>query len=405
MARYATYAPEFIIRLAGDPLPPALRASVVSVSYEDGLQGADRVDITVANPALRWLDHPLLAVDTQFSLSIGYAPDPLEEVFVGEITGVEPSFPSSGMPTIRITAQDLLNRLTHGTKDRGFRVSIPSIGNFPLPDVAVASLVAATDLLIPEPDPIGGALSALMTLATFIQTPEAAQASVRHQENQTDFDFLTTLARENGWEVFIDHTQSPKGRILKFQFLFQQYTPSLTLAWGSSLMEFTPRLTTVGDLFGVSARVWVESLQTEFVIVVSWNYDKAQFDLTVYPSLIGDIDKFLGPAAAGKVQSVKPTSYATAARAILSELLPRLNNRLTGSGSTIGDPRIKAGKVVRLDGLGDQFSGLYRVTSATHNIDAGGYRTNFQLRKEVWFGSVPLPKAGRVVRLQGEFSA
>jgi hypothetical protein len=45
------------------------------------------------------------------------------------------------------------------------------------------------------------------------------------------------------------------------------------------------------------------------------------------------------------------------------------------------------------------------VTSATHNIDAGGYRTSFQLRKEVWFGSVPLPKAGRVVRLQGEFSA
>jgi hypothetical protein len=244
-----------------------------------------------------------------------------------------------------------------------------------------------------------------MTLATFIQTPEAAQASVRHQENQTDFDFLTTLARENGWEVFIDHTQSPKGRILKFQFFFQQYTPSLTLAWGSSLMDFTPRLTTVGDLFGVSARVWVESLQTEFVIVVSWNYDKAQFDLTVYPSLIGDIDKFLGPAAAGKVQSVQPTDYATAARAILSELLPRLNNRLTGSGSTVGDPRIKAGRVIRLDGLGDQFSGLYRVTSATHNIDAGGYRTNFQVRKEVWFGSVPLPKAGRVVRLQGEFSA
>jgi hypothetical protein len=170
-------------------------------------------------------------------------------------------------------------------------------------------------------------------------------------------------------------------------------------------MEFTPRLTTVGDLFGVSARVWVESLQTEFVIVVSWNYDKAQFDLTVYPSLIGDIDSILGPGAAGKVKSIKPTSYGTAARAILSELLPRLNNRLTGSGSTIGDPRIKAGRVIRLDGLGDQFSGLYRVTSATHNFDAGGYRTSFQLRKEVWFGSVPLPKAGRIVRLQGEFSA
>lgn len=405
MARYATYAPEFLIRLGGEPLPIALRAAVSSVSYEDGLQGADRVDITLANPSLRWLDHPQLSVDTPFSLSIGYAPDPLEEVFVGEITGVEPTFPSSGMPTIRITAQDFLNRMTRGTKDRGFRVNIPSVGNFPLPDVAVASLVAAADLLIPEPDPVGGALSVLMTLATFLQSPGAAQTSVRYQENQTDFDFLSALARENGWEVFIDHTQEPKGRILKFQFLIQQYTPSLTLKWGASLMEFTPRLTTVGDLFAVAARVWVDSLQTEFVILVSWDYDKAQFNLTVYPSLIGEIDDILGPAAAGKVLSIKPTGYRTAARAILSELLPRLNNRLTGSGSCIGDPRVKAGRVIRLDGLGDQFSGLYRITSATHTFDTGGYRTSFQLRKEVWFGSIPLPKAGRVVRVQGEFSA
>ena len=73
-------------------------------------------------------------------------------------------------------------------------------------------------------------------------------------------------------------------------------------------------------------------------------------------------------------------------------MLPRLNNRLTGSGSTIGDPRIKASRVINLDGLGDQFSGLYRITSATHTFDSGGYRTSFQARKEVWFGSIPMPK-------------
>src|SRR5689334_11318345 len=150
MATYATYAPEFVINLNGQPLPVALKGSISSITYEDGMQGADRVEVTFANPSLRWLDHPLLTVDTPFSLSIGYAPDPLEEVFVGEITGVEPTFPSGGMPTIRITAQDFLNRLTKGTKDRAFRVSIPSIGNFPLPDVVVASIVSATNLLVPE---------------------------------------------------------------------------------------------------------------------------------------------------------------------------------------------------------------------------------------------------------------
>jgi phage protein D len=404
MPLYPTYVPEFRIKLDGQPLPTALKAAISSVTYEDGMKGADRVEVTVANPSLRWLDHPLLSVDTPFSLSIGYAPDPLEEVFVGEITGVEPTFPSGGMPTIRITAQDFLNRLTHGTKDRAFKVSIPSVGNFPLPDAAVVSIVSAVDLLIPEPDPIGGALSMLLTLATFQTFPEFMEKSVRRQEDQTDFDFLSKIAQENGWEVFIDHTQSPKGRVLKFQFLIQQYTPSVTLKWGSSLMEFTPRLTTIGDLFGVSDRVWVDSLQMEFVIMVSWDYDRACFNLAIYPSL-GEVEAILPAAAKGKVKSKKSTGYAVAARNILSELLPRLNNRLTGSGACIGDPRIKASRVIRLDGLGDQFSGLYRITSATHTFDASGYRTNFQVRKEVWFGSIPLPKAGRIVKLQGEFSA
>jgi len=404
MPQYATYAPEFVIRLNGQQLPMGLKGSISSVTYEDGMKGSDRVEVTFANPSLQWLDHPLLSVDTPFSLSIGYAPDPLEEVFVGEITGVEPTFPSGGMPTIRVSAQDFLNRLTHGTKERAFCLKIPSFGNINLPDPIVASLVSATNLLIPESDPVGGALSALLTLATFLKFPPI-DTPVRRQEKETDFDFLTRIATENGFEMFIDHTSNPKGRVLKFQFLISEFTPSLTLKWGSSLTEFTPRLTTVGDVFGVSVQVWVESLQTEFVILVSWDYDRASLNLAIYPKLEGNLDDILIPEAENKVLSIDTTSYVTAARDMLREFLPRLNNRLTGSGSCIGNPRIKASRVIRLDGLGDQFSGLYRITSATHTFDASGYRTNFQVRKEVWFGSIPLPKAGRVVRLQGEFAA
>lgn len=403
MATYATYAPEFVVRLNGQQLPMAMKGAISSVTYEDGMSGADRVEMTLANPALQFLDHPLLSVDTPFSLSMGYAPDPLEEVFVGEITGVEPSFPSSGMPTLKVVAHDYLNRLTHGTKDRSFRLSIPSVGNIALPDPVVAALVSGTNLLIPSSDPVGGALAILMTLATFLKFPPS-DADTRKQEKESDFDFLTKIAKENGYEMFIDHTQSPKGRILKFKFLISEFTPSLTLKWGASLKDFTPRLTTIGDVFGVSVRVWVDALQTEFVIVASWDYDRASINLSIYPSLVGAVEDVLGDEAKGKVLSVSSTSYITAPRAILTELLPRLNNRLTGSGSCIGDPRIKASRVIRLDGLGDQFSGLYRITSATHSFDGSGYRTTFQVRKEVWFGSIPLPKAGRVVRLQGEFS-
>jgi hypothetical protein len=391
----------FTIQINGSNLPAAMRGAIVSVSWTAGIEGSDSVEVTFANQNFQWLDNPLLAVDNGFSLSIGYAPDPLEVVFVGEITGVEPSFPNGGMPTIRVTAHDFLQRLTHGKVDRAFAITLPTVGILPLPDPVVASLVSASNLLIPFPDPIGAALSALMSLVSYILAPQEAQHSVRVQSGQSDFDFLTRVAKDNGWEVYIDHTLEPKGYVLRFQFLMQDYSPSVTLKRGQSLMEFTPRLTTVGDIFGVSARIWISTLQMEFVVVVSWDYDRAAFNLMIYPGL-GDIGTVLG-SNVSKTISIKPTGFPTAFRDILTEFLPRLNNRITGSGSTIGNPDIKPGKVINLVGLGSQFSGLYRITSATHTFDTSGYKTTFKGRQEVWFSGFPVPKGpGGLVRVQGQ---
>lgn len=400
MATHAQYAPQFKLEIGGDPLPPALRGSIISLSYQNGIEGSDSVELTIANQNLQWLDNPLLAVDQGFKLSLGYAPDPLEELFVGEITAVEPVFPNSGMPTIKVTAHDFLQRLTHGKVDRSFALRIPKFGIFPLPDVAVNSLIAGANLLEPRPDPVGGALSVLMTLATMAVVPDESQRPVRRQAQESDFEFLTGIAKENGWEMYIDHTEDPKGYVLRFQFLIQDYSPSLNLKWGQSLLDFNPRLTTVGDIFGVSARIWIASIQTEFVIIVSWDYDRAAFDLSIYPGL-GDLETLLGEKAS-KTLSIKPSGFPGALRDVLGELLPRLNNRQTASGNCIGDTRVMAGKVVNFDGLGDTFGGKYRITSATHTFDSGGYKTSFKARKEVWFGSIPTPKGvGGLFRVQG----
>lgn len=407
MAHYAHYAPSFSIRLDGNPLPPEIMSAISSVTWTDGLEGADRVEVSMANPSLRLLNHPLLRPDREFRLSVGYAPDPLEEVFVGEITGIEPTFPSSGMPTLRVAAQDYLNRLTKGAKDRAFRISIPTIGNFTLPDPLVAALVAGIDGLIPEFDPVGGALATILALGSYLAFPQFSQLGIRKQTSESDFSFLAKLSKENGWEMYIDHTAEPKGHVLRFQSLLGNFEPSLNLKWGSTLMDFTPRLTTIGDVFGVTSRVWVDSIKTEFVITVSWDYDRAAVNLMVLPSVAGgiDVETLLGSEAKGRTVEVKPTGFANAAYKMMAEWLPRLNNRLTGTGSAVGDPNIKASKVIRLDGLGGTFSGLYRITSATHTFDASGYKTSFQARKEVWFSGPPLPGGtGPIARLSGAFS-
>jgi phage protein D len=402
MARYPRYAPSFTVEVDGEPLPTAMRASITSLRYQDGVEGADRVELTLANAGLQWLDHPLLQTDNGFELQLGYAPDPLETVFVGEITGVSASFPSGGIPTLTVVAHDFLQRLTVGAKDRAFALSLPCIGKFPLPDHQIAELVGATNLLVPLVDPAGAALSFLTLLLTYAINPLEAKNSVRIQQGQSDFDFLAGLAKENGWEMFIDHTLEPRGYVLRFQFLIQDYAPSVVLPWGDSLIDFTPRISTVGQVAAIATRIWVSSIKLELVVVLGWDYDRSAFDLQVFPGL-GDLDSLLGRQKARGTLKIEAVGPATAPKKLVSELLPRLNNRLTGSGTTIGDPRIKAGQVIELDGLGGEFGGLYRVTSSTHTIDGGGYRTSFDARKEIWFGSIPVPRGvGGLARVQGQ---
>lgn len=402
MALHPQYSPDFRIEIGGEPLPAAMRGCVTSVSLADGIEGADRVEIGLANPNLRWLDHPLLQLDNSFELHLGYTQQPLEKAFVGEITGVNATFPNGGMPTLTIVAHDFLQRLTTGSKDRAFYLDIPTIGDFPLPDPFVAMLVSGTNLLIPAVDPVGAMLSFLTLLLTYVVDPEEAKKSIRYQQGSSDFDLLSQIAKENGWEMYIDHTIEPKGYILRFPFLVQDYSSSLTLQWGASLLNFTPRLTTVGQVAGIATRIWISAIEMELVIVLSWDYDRAAFDLQVYPG-IGSLEMLLDSEASQSVLKIDAIGPATAPREILGELLPRLNNRLTGSGSSLGDLRIRAGRVIELKGLGEQFSGLWRVTAANHVIDSSGYRVDFEVRKEIWFGSIPTPKgASGLFRVQGQ---
>src|SRR3984885_8918897 len=88
------FIPDFRLSIGGTPVPAELRASVSSVTLVSGLEGADRVEITLVNDALRWLDNPLFALDTPVTLSLGYADTGTQQVFVGQIVGFGAAFPS-----------------------------------------------------------------------------------------------------------------------------------------------------------------------------------------------------------------------------------------------------------------------------------------------------------------------
>jgi phage protein D len=407
------YAPEFRIAIRDTPVPAALRGSISSVLLQTGLEGSDRVELVLGNESLRWLDNPLLALDSKLTLWMGYAPDPLDQVFVGQIVALEASFPSSGMPTLTVVAQDLRQKLQNGNKVRWFAASVPTLGNFPIPDTAVSSMVTLENFLIPLLDPIGAALSVLLggaQVALNLSDPKGMQMIIRKQVGESDYDFLARIALENGWEMLIDHTGPKGGYQLRFLSPEAHLAPDVTLKYGQSLIDFTPRITNVGQIKAVAVSIWQPDLKMDFTISASWDWDRQALDVSISPGfgLPGTVGKTLdtsttSPATTSSTSPdsavtlvEEPVTRANAPRVILGKLIPQLNRRLTGSGSTIGDTRIQAGKVLRLEGLGQTFSGLFRVTSATHSLDSSGYRTSFDARKEIWFGSIPLPQQGAV---------
>jgi phage protein D len=59
---------------------------------------------------------------------------------------------------------------------------------------------------------------------------------------------------------------------------------------------------------------------------------------------------------------------------------------VTGRGVAEADPRIRVGRTVRLDNLGELFTGPYYVTEVVHRFDGRkGLRTEFAVER-AWVG-------------------
>ena len=131
-------------------------------------------------------------------------------------------------------------------------------------------------------------------------------------------------------------------------------------------------------------RTWRE-IPLDFLVTVGWDFDRETLIISVIPGVAAAAAKsVVGPAFSIIDQPISsPADIANSALVILHELRTKLNNRVTGSGSCVGNPLIRANEIIRLEGLGPDFSGNYRVKSATHSIDGSGYKTNFQVFKEI----------------------
>jgi phage protein D len=390
MARHPRYAPDYRIEVAGKPLPKAVRGAVTSVRFQEGLQESDRVEVALANPDLRWLQEhikglgfspyptrvklgprhglPLAPagtfdIDNSLTLAIGYAPDPLQPVFVGDVTGLQVAFPGGGMPTMTLVAHDYLQRLARGRYAQGFG---------PVPDFIVASILVGIHGLVPVIDPTIVAASSAMAALNYLFNGSGIK-----QQAESDLEMVKRIAANYDADFWVD------GQTFHLARFVREHAPRRTLAYGESLLDFSPQVSTVGQVAGVSVKFALREIPLDFLVTVAWDFAREELAVTVAPGAASRATA-KGPVFSIIDRPIKsPADILSSALFVYRKLRNMLNRRLTGSGTAVGDAAIRAGAVIRLEGLGPDFSGDYRVSGATHSIDGGGYRTSFEVRKEI----------------------
>jgi len=201
---------------------------------------------------------------------------------------------------------------------------------------------------------------------------------VQHQElvqyEATDWDFILSRADANGKICLVDD-----GRlIVKKPDLGQ--SPELTIQYGATVLELDTEMDARLQYEGVTAKSWgfadQEILEADGQAP---NFEEAG-------NLSGsDLSSELGQPTIEMHHSGHLTSEELQAWADAKYLRSRLA-KIRGRVRIEGYPDIKPGQLIKLEGVGDRFTGELFISGVSHKIQSGLWSTNLQFGlREEWF--------------------
>ena len=374
------FAPQFEIVLKGQRLDPFVVRDVLEVTYTDDVDNLDFFEFTLADwdPVTRlpkysspWTKEgqpvvidgqkvPNFEPGADLELRLGYqTTSPLTLMLKGEVVSITPNFPAAGAPTCRVRVLNYLDKL------RRAKVT----GTFTGKPIEIAALIAHAAgvgaVQLPAGGPTGesrqDALANVVALDEIRRRAKDANLLVRLEEEANG---TTTLAFD-----------PPFGK-----------DPVVSLAWGVNLINFAPQLSTRRAVETVIVRNVdpnAEGGAQRIEEHATWS-DLPKLD----PAALGPrgIDE-IQSALRGNVEEITSAEVRSkeAAKELAIKTLEAIASELVqGSGSTVGDPRLRAGAVIEIAGLGPRFSGNYRLKQTTHSIGGAGYTTSFSANKLVF---------------------
>lgn len=342
------YVPTFEMTVNGVPLPMNVAKSVMDISVMQHLMPPNSFQFRLYDPKMDLAD-PVTGLFTEGSrieISLGFVGN-TKKLIVGEITALNADFPNSGPPALAVEGMDMINRMMRGTTYRRFDGPSPDTG---LADSEIISTVIALEAdLAPNVDDTG-------------QRTEA-----RVQDNVSNFAFTQQLAGWDGYYFWVDGDT----------FYFKQQRPApnnLTLEWGRTLMSFSARLSTAGQVQKAEVRGWDPVQKQQFSVTAE------RTDSSSTLSSTGQTQLAKGSGGQSSLLiSDAPVTSASEAQAYAQAIIDNQQQGLiTGSGTSVGQPDMQVGTLLQVMGVG-RFSRKYTVQQATHTISGSGYQTSFEV--------------------------
>lgn len=371
------FAPQFQIRLKGQNLGHEIIRDVLQVSYKDDLENLDSFDFTLhdwdpvtlatkySSPydehgQLRKIpgtdfDVPNFEPGAEVELYMGYygSEDPIL-MMRGKVASASMAFPASGNPTLTVRVLNLLFDLQRSQETLTFEGKTPT---------EIAREIAGT-------------------LDIELQSAPGEERPIDFigMNNEYPIVFLARLARRYGYDLFVNIEDEEDPRL--FFGLRRTAVEEYELEWGKSLIQFTPALKLKDQVEKVVVRGWNPTeTGTNRTIEAEATWD--DLDIQMPDAKLLEQIQFSATNATEEITE-QPVSSQEAAEAIALAAMRRIvQGVITGSGSTVGLPTLRAGSRVRIKGLGLRYSYNYIVTESTHKIDGSGYITEFAARMEV----------------------
>jgi phage protein D len=381
----AFFAPAFRIKLNGQDTGREVIADVLELSFVDDLENIDSFEFVLHDwdAAERrprysspWDEEgnilkiskdgppvPVFEPGAAVSLFMGYTEEgELPLIMQGEVVSLTPSFPASGAPTCRVRALDAFQR--------GLQ-KIQVEGNYSGTGKAIVDKLCQENQITVQWSRIKGGEG---TPEKGVDIEGILYDEIQKRAKSYSLTMVTVPAAKEG-----DHPT-----LFLCAPTEDHSKPVADFIWGRTLISFTPVFSAKGQVAEVVVR-WgdpdAKKKKGRIEVTKTW----ADVDLS--PTALGPAGKAdINTAVRGIREIIKPSNVRTeedATREALKALSDMASTLITGNGSSVGLPTLRAGKTVTLGGLGPRFDGLWRLTQTTHSMGGGGYTTTFQARKEV----------------------